>query len=84
MMRYRSAITFPGASPRGSSDSEEASRPIGSEEGTRRRTASTEDGVGSPVGIWEKELTGEPQEEQKRTSSRSSAEQVPHFIGIVA
>ena len=40
--------------------------------------------LASPVGIWETELTGEPQEEQKRTSSRSSAEQVLHFIGIVA
>jgi hypothetical protein len=71
---------LPGMSAPGSSDSGEASRPIGSEEWTRRCATSTADGVASPVGICETELTGEPHEEQKRESSRIGAEHEPHFI----
>jgi uncharacterized protein YecE (DUF72 family) len=53
---------------------------MGSEDGTRRSAASTSDGVASPVAIWENELIGEPQEEQKRESSRTSTEHEGHFI----
>src|SRR6266496_6416490 len=72
--------TAPGAKPPVSMDSEEAKRPTGSEEETRRRAASISDGVASPVGSWEAELTGRPQAEQYCPLSGTSAEQDGHFI----
>ncbi len=56
------------------------SRPTGSEGETRRRAASISDGVASPVGSCEAELTGRPQAEQYRPLSETSAEQEGHFI----
>src|SRR6266545_3753741 len=72
--------TAPGAKPPVSMDSEEAKRPTGSEEETRLRAASISDGVASPVGSWEAELTGRPQAEQYCPLSETSAEQDGHFM----
>src|SRR6266542_3109366 len=72
--------TAPGAKPPVSIDSEEAKRPTGSDGEARRRAASISDGVASPVGSWETELTGRPQAEQYRPPSETSAEQEGHFI----
>ena len=72
--------TAPGAKPPVSIDPEEAKRPIGSDGETRRRAASISDGVASPVGSWEAELTGRPQAEQYCPLSETSAEQEGHFM----
>src|SRR6266536_580915 len=76
--------TAPGAKPPVSMDSEEAKRPTGSEEESRLRAASISDGVASPVGSWEAELTGRPQAEQYCPLSETSAEQDGHFIAPIA
>src|SRR6266542_4870306 len=72
--------TAPGAKPSVSMDSEEARRPTGSDWEARRFAASISDGVASPVGSWETELTDRPQAEQYRPLSETSAEQEGHFI----
>jgi hypothetical protein len=68
--------------PPASIESEDASRPTGAEEGLRRRAASATDGVASPVGNCEIEEIACPHEEQKRTESASSAEQLGHRITL--
>jgi hypothetical protein len=78
MIRYRSARTVPGENPPPGDESEEI-RPTGVDAAAAfPRAASISDGVARPVGICETELTGDPQEEQKRASSGTSEEQDAH------
>ena len=64
MIRYRSPSTVPAPNAPPSIESEEASRPTGTDEGLRRATAAATEGEARPVGARETELTAWPHTEQ--------------------
>ena len=67
---------MPGANPPTATESEEASRPIGDEEGNRRLAASASSGECSPVGICDSEESALPHSGQNRAEEGASIEQL--------
>jgi len=85
MTRYRSPTIDPGANPAPSLDADMgASRPIAEADGTRGDPeadgAAFEEGVASPVAIWEIDDRASPQEGQKRLPTGTCAEQAGQRI----
>ena len=81
-MRYLSDRIVPGAKPPVSIVSDEARRPIGAEDGTRRRAAASTDGEARFVGNCDTDESAAPQSEQKRADPATSDPQVGQRVNV--
>jgi hypothetical protein len=82
-MRYRSARTTPGVNPPAGTESDEARRPTGIDDGLRRRAAASTDGDARFVGSCETDETGSPHAEQNRAGPETPEPQFGQAINGV-